>query len=124
MKVLIIDDDQEDAMFLSDVIKELSPETICFKSHDFQSARLVIDEEDELDFIFLDAMMYPIGGKETLMLLSQIQKLGNTKIIVNSGVMTQSKVDEFIDLGADIVLQKPSDYRTLSLTVEEIITGN
>src|SRR5688572_26701705 len=122
MKVLIIDDDREDAQLLFEVIKELGLGSTCIMSHDYQSAKQVIDQEDDLDFIFLDAMMYPLGGKETLILLTQIEKLAETRIIVNCGMLSPSKVDDFLNLGADKVLQKPADHQSLTTKVKEILT--
>jgi CheY-like chemotaxis protein len=121
MKVLIIDDDHEDTALLSEVVREIFPSVTCLRSHDYLSAKAVIEEEDQLDFIFLDAMMYPIGGLEALRLLSQSSKLDNTKIIINSGVLNKDRVREFVDNGADQVIQKPSNYDDLRKLVKDIL---
>jgi CheY-like chemotaxis protein len=120
--IMIIDDDAEDAMLLLEVIQKISPESKCSVSHSYQSAKNLLDEEAAPDYIFLDALMYPIGGKETLMLLAGMDKLADTMIIINSGMITQAIINEFSDLGADHVMQKPPDYHSLISSVKEILS--
>jgi CheY-like chemotaxis protein len=121
MTVMIIDDDEEDAQLLLEVIREISPDINCIISHNFQNSKQVLDDEHAPDIIFLDAMMYPIGGKETLIRLTQMSKLSDTKIIINSGFLSKVQVDEFNALGADRVLQKSPDYHSLITSVKEIL---
>jgi CheY-like chemotaxis protein len=121
MTVMIIDDDEEDAQLLLEVIREISPDINCIISHNFQNSKQVLDDEHAPDIIFLDAMMYPIGGKETLIRLTQMSKLSDTKIIINSGFLSKVQVDEFNALGADRVLQKSPDYHSLVTSVKEIL---
>jgi CheY-like chemotaxis protein len=122
MTVMIIDDDAEDAQLLLEVIKEIGPEITCIISHNYQNSKQVLEEEHAPDFIFLDAMMYPIGGKETLMRLTQMSKLADTKIIINSGFLSKMQVDEFNALGADRILQKSPDYQSLISSVKDILS--
>jgi DNA-binding response OmpR family regulator len=120
--IMIIDDDEEDAMILYDVIQEIAPGSKCSISNSYQSAKAILDEEVAPDFIFLDALMYPIGGKETLVLLGRMEKLSNTIIVMNSGLITESLANEFSDLGADRILQKAPDYNSLFSSVKEILS--
>lgn len=120
--IMIIDDDEEDAMILYDVIQEIAPGSKCSISHSYESAKAFLEEEAAPDYIFLDALMYPIGGKETLKLLGQMDKLSDTVIVMNSGLITEALANEFTDLGADKVLQKPPNYRALFASVKAIIS--
>jgi DNA-binding response OmpR family regulator len=122
MKVMIIDDDAEDAMLLYEVIHGIAPEINCIISHSYISAKGILDDEAAPDYIFLDALMYPIGGKETLVRLNEMAKLSETKIIINSGMLSQVQVNEFNALGADRVLQKPPDYHSLISSVKDILS--
>jgi DNA-binding response OmpR family regulator len=122
MTVMIIDDDEEDAQLLFDAIKDIAPDITCIVSHNYQNSKILLDEELAPDFIFLDAMMYPIGGKETLKRLTQMSKLSETKIIINSGFLSKIQVDEFNALGADRILQKPADYQSLMASVKDILS--
>ncbi|HYG04153.1 MAG TPA: response regulator [Chryseosolibacter sp.] len=121
MIVLIIDDDAEDALLLQEVICSLFPGAQCFISYGFAEAKTIITESVP-DYIFLDAMMYPLGGKETLMRLSQIEILADTKIIINSGLLTRQQIEEFTLLGADKVIQKSPDYHSLIATMKAILS--
>jgi CheY-like chemotaxis protein len=122
LTVMIIDDDTEDAMLLSDVIKEVAPNVNCILEHSYVSAKMTLEDMHPPDVIFLDAMMYPIGGKEALKLLTQMAKLSDTRIIINSGAISKAEAEEFSDLGADHVLQKPPDYYAMVSSVKSILT--
>jgi CheY-like chemotaxis protein len=122
MTVMIIDDDEEDAQLLLDAIKDIAPHVTCVVSHNYQNSKSILEDELAPDFIFLDAMMYPIGGKETLKRLTQMSKLSDTKIIINSGFLSKIQVEEFNALGADRVLQKPADYYSLISSVKDILS--
>lgn len=118
--MLIIDDDAEDALLLSEVIHELYPDVRCAVAHSSVEAKTLIGEQVP-DYIFLDTMMYPVGGKETLIQLSQLTALSNTKIIMNSGVISPGLAGELLKLGADHVLQKPHDYSSMVSTIRQIL---
>jgi DNA-binding response OmpR family regulator len=123
MTIMIIDDDAEDAMLLYEVIKEIAPQVKCTVSYSYISAKSSLDDGGAApDFIFLNALLYPIGGKETLMRLTQMEILHDTKIVVNSGVLSQAQKDEFSLLGADCILQKPGNYDSLLASVKEILS--
>ncbi|HYC87560.1 MAG TPA: response regulator [Chryseosolibacter sp.] len=122
MTILIIDDDAEDAMLLYQVIVEIAPNVRCIISNSYQAAKEFLDDETAPDFIFLNAMMYPIGGKEALIRLTQMDKLSDTVIIINSGLLTKLQVDEFTTLGADRVMQKAPDHHAMVASVKSILS--
>lgn len=122
MNILIVDDDADDAFLFSEAVKEIAPDIICHAADSCQLAKLFLEENDITpEFIFLDAYMYPLGGKDCLIQLSQIQKLKDTKIIIHSGVLSPSQVDEFMALGADGIMMKARSYEALCKALGEIL---
>jgi CheY-like chemotaxis protein len=120
LNVLIVDDDPEDATFLSDAVKELVPTADCRIAQTAQTARTSV-EAFTPHFVFLDAIMYPVGGKEVLREFSQLPPLRETKFIVMSGVILPDQHAEFTSLGANFVMTKPSNYQSLLRFVEHIL---
>jgi response regulator of citrate/malate metabolism len=122
MNVLIIDDDQEDALIFCEVMESVAPRLKCLAFHSYKDVQEVLQENDAPQFIFLDAYMYPLGGKECLVMLSKMEKLAGTKIIIHSGALSQSQIDEFYKLGADQVLLKSSNYESLRTSLKSILS--
>ena len=118
---MVIDDDEEDALIFCEVIKELVPNITCIVVHSAEQAQITVAEETAPDFIFLDALMYPMGGKECLAMLNRITKLENTQIIIHSGVVGPDQIREFKALGADHVIPKSSSYDSFSKSLKEIL---
>lgn len=121
MKVMIIDDDPDDAMLLYEVIQAVGPEIKCIIVHNYNAAKKALEENEAPDFIFLDALMYPVGGKETLIFLTSIAKLIDTRIIINSGFLSPAQIDEFNLLGAKGILLKTANYQLMVSSVKNIL---
>ncbi|HEY0741351.1 MAG TPA: response regulator [Chryseosolibacter sp.] len=120
MKILIVDDDHEDAEILCEAIKEVIPTADCKVAN---SARIAQQLAGQFipQFIFLDAIMYPVAGKDILRDLSQQQGLQNTTFIVMSGLILPEHHNLFTALGANFVITKPSNYTSLLSFVKHII---
>ena len=120
MKILIVEDDHEDAEILCEAIKEVIPTADC-KVADTAMIAQQLAGQFIPQFIFLDAIMYPVAGKEILRELSQQQGLQNTTFIVMSGVILPEHHASFTALGANFVITKPSNYTSLLSFVRHII---
>ena len=120
LNVLIVDDDPEDASLLSEAVKEVVPKADCRIVQTAHTARTSVQEFTP-HFVFLDAIMYPTGGKEVLREFAQLPPLKETKFIVMSGVVRPEEHEEFTSLGANFVITKPSNYQSLLRFVEHIL---
>lgn len=120
MKILVVDDDREDAELLCEAVKEISPVSECHTAHSAEEA-LALVERFIPQFVFIDAVMYPIDGKEVLKQFSQQPGLEKTTFIVMSGVILPEHHNAFTALGANFVLAKPSNYSSLLAFVRHII---
>jgi DNA-binding response OmpR family regulator len=115
MKVLIIDDDIEDTEMFCDALKDVAPQINCAVANTPALGLNYVnaDLDTPPHYIFLDANMSLVDGKECLRQLRKIEKLNDTKIIMYSGYITDKQMQEFKNLGADDYLKKPDSYQQL-----------
>ena len=126
MKILIIDDDGDDTLILSDALDQVWPaatyEIIStrgpWRNH-FQTKDTVPN------IIFVDA--FPLIGKACLTQLNSLSNGRNIKIIVYTDESRPIEIDEFMRLGANQILLKTDNYTELKLSLaalkEEYMDG-
>ncbi|HYG01432.1 MAG TPA: response regulator [Chryseosolibacter sp.] len=114
MTVFIIDDDGDDTAIFCEALRDVAPDTFCLVAHSGESAlRQLVEATSIPEFIFLDANMTTMSGKECLIALRSIQRLAGVKIIIYSGSVTEVMKQEFKSLGAYDSFAKPSSFYDL-----------
>jgi len=122
---MIVDDDPDDAFVFREVLSSIAPQIHCLVANNFETARTMIEEADEAPaIIFLDAYMYPVGGKECLLKLNDIPRLIDSRIIIHSGALSPAQIAEFKFLGADDVIMKAGSYESLSRRLQDILADH
>lgn len=122
MNIFIIDDDGEDTAIFCEALREVAPQTYCLVAHSGESAlRQLVEAPFVPQYIFLDANMATMSGKECLIALRSIQKLAAVKIIMYSGAITDFMKREFERLGAYDTFVKPSSYYELCNKLKSIL---
>lgn len=121
--VLIIDDDADDRLFLTEAITDVSPES---RMHSCNSGIEALDLLSKKkialpDFIFLDLNMPKMNGKECLVELKKLLRQTLTKIIIMSTSDMKRDIDDALTLGAHLFLTKPGTYTELCNHVKKII---
>src|SRR5687767_11428895 len=102
MDVLIIDDDAEDTEIFCYALREVAPEINCTVINDPKLALSVLASNSiPPQYIFLDANMTYMNGRDCLKQLRKLRKLNNTRIIMYSGYLSEQQVEELKSLGAD-----------------------
>lgn len=111
---LIIDDDEDDRMFLKDAIHELAPSAVCLESQGCVEVISILHKAEQLPYcIFLDINMPGISGRECLELIKKDPKLRDIKVIIYSTASSDKSIAEFLSLGAAGYLNKPNDLSKL-----------
>jgi DNA-binding response OmpR family regulator len=121
MTVLIIDDDPEDTSLFAEALNELYPNSICIISHSCEDIQASMNKIGEVDIIFLDGHMYPVGGKTCLTQLIKIVDHAKTQIVIYSGSLSPAEKIELEKIGADHILIKPPNYKLLKSSIGEIL---
>ena len=121
-RVLIIDDEND----ILEIIT-LSLETVggfqvtaCSNAVDGISAA----QESEPDMILLDVMMPDIDGPETLKRLKALPTLQDTPVVFMTARVQPTEKEEYLELGAVAVIEKPFDPMALPGMVAAIYSQN
>jgi len=124
MNIFIIDDDGEDTALFCEALHDVAPDSLCHVAHSGESAlRQLVEAPTIPQFIFLDANMTTMSGKECLIALRSIQRLTAVKIIMYSGVITETMRREFSELGAYDSFAKPASYYDLCARLKKTLCG-
>jgi len=123
MKVLIIDDDAEDTEMFRDALKDVAPHVSCTVANDSSSGLAFIHQTIDAppQFIFLDANLSLVDGRECLQELRKIHHLKDTRIIMYSGYISPEQEEEFKNLGADEYVKKPNTYDHLLKVLQRML---
>ncbi|HEX8155126.1 MAG TPA: sigma-54 dependent transcriptional regulator, partial [Thermoanaerobaculia bacterium] len=113
-RILIVDDDPQIAAGLSALLS-LDWEV---RTADTGRTALTTFSEFSPDVVLLDVQLPDTSGIELLYQLKMYSE--TTAVIMMSGVGNIDRVIESMKLGAETFLQKPFDYDTLTLTLEQV----
>jgi len=76
-------------------------------------------KREKPDILILDMKLPDMSGLLVLKICKETSPL--TKVIVNTGYVDQSLIDQAEELGRDVFLQKPFDLECLKLEVERLL---
>jgi len=115
MKVIIIDDDEEDRQFLIDalltidnVLQVLEAPTC---THGLQ--HLDISIKEHIDYIFLDINMPETNGKECLQIIKRNNSLKDIPVVMLSTSSYSRDKAECLEAGALVYIVKPNSMSAL-----------
>jgi DNA-binding response OmpR family regulator len=124
MTILIIDDDPDDTSLFCEAVSDLDPNATCIVAHSCENIQASIETINEVDIIFVDGHMYPIGGKACLEKLMKFVDRSRTKIIVYTGSLSPAEKIELEEIGADHILIKTASYQELKSNIGEILENH
>ena len=108
--LFIIDDDEDDQLFINEAMKDLNIPFECFYANNGEVAlKQLKDEIIPLpDFIFLDLNMPKLNGKECLIEIKKLPKYSGVPLIIYTTSSNQKDKQEIMQLGAHYFLTKPT----------------
>jgi CheY-like chemotaxis protein len=114
-RVLLIDDDTDDAEVFADVLKEIPRDFDFYHFSDGREAltRLQQTGSSHPDIIFLDINMPIVDGWECLRKIKELANLANIPIIMYSTANLVGKDLQPGDVGATAFLTKPDSFGEL-----------
>jgi len=116
MKVLIIDDDEDDTLILSDALKNVWPHVSCQISPSHGQWKTYLeDSETAPDIIFIDA--FPLRGKKCFEELTNLDIRDHFKIIVYTDESRPLEIDGYKNMGASEILMKTGNYEELKMSL-------
>jgi len=108
--LFIIDDDEDDQLFINEAMKDLNIPFECFYANNGEVAIQHLKNETIPlpDFIFLDLNMPKLNGKECLIEIKKLPKYSGVPLIIYTTSSNQKDKQEIMQLGAHYFLTKPT----------------
>jgi DNA-binding NarL/FixJ family response regulator len=113
MNILVIDDDQDDIAIFCEAFHEIFPHSNCYSRNDCVDIEQALQGLPTLDVIFLDGHIFPVSSRECLLVLKKVLDSKRTKIVIHTGSVSPTEVNELLALGASAITYKASSYEKL-----------
>ena len=118
------DDDPDDHLIFSTVLKEIFPEATLFPFYNCGELLQFLKEENtELpEIIFIDQNMPGNRGNECLQEIKQMARTCNIPVVLYSTSGEPKTIDKAIGLGAYKYIIKPSTFGETKVVISEILS--
>ena len=122
--LFIIDDDEDDQLFINEAMKDLNIPFECFYANNGEMALKHLKEESVPlpDFIFLDLNMPKLNGKECLIEIKKLPRYSTVPLIIYTTTSNQKDKQEIMQLGAHYFLTKPTRISELCSRLLELFS--
>lgn len=124
-RILLIDDDKDDAEFFEDALKEVDDTAIFEHIHDGREAiKKIVQLQLEIpDIIFLDINMPFITGWDCLAAIKKQALLQRVPVIMYSTSNHTNEVSKATDMGAVDYWVKPHSIKELRSRLSKLLNG-
>jgi CheY-like chemotaxis protein len=113
MRILLIDDDQDDQTLFLEAVNQISGSVVCDIADSGQKGLELLESCIELpDILFLDINMPMMDGRETLTALRQTRRFDNMTVIMYSTSNSQADISWFHKMKVRYMV-KPNNFPTL-----------
>ena len=106
-KILIVDDDEEIVELMVDVLSRDGRFDIKTASSGYDAG--IMTEQFRPDLVILDYMLPDINGNIVCQAIRRNPQLQNIRIIIVSGVVNASEIEDLLGAGAEEFIRKPFD---------------
>ena len=106
-KILIVDDDEEIVELMVDVLSRDGRFDIKTASSGYDAG--IITEQFRPDLVLLDYMLPDVNGNIVCQTIRGNPQLQNIRIIIVSGVVNASEIEDLLEAGAEEFIRKPFD---------------
>ena len=110
-KILVVDDDAEIVELMVDVLVRDGRFEIKTASSGYEAG--IATEQFRPDLIVLDYMLPDVNGNIVCRTIRSNPDFGDTKIIIVSGVVNQSEIEDLLGAGAEDFVRKPFNIAEL-----------
>ncbi|MBF0288851.1 MAG: response regulator [SAR324 cluster bacterium] len=118
-KVLIAEDDPGSQFLLAKVVEGMG--YVAIKSSNGRLALEILQDNPEIDLVITDIMMPEMGGRDLIQELRQDAELENLPIMLISAIVSQQEIEDLLELGASLFIQKPINMEFLRQGINELL---
>ncbi len=124
--ILLADDDDDDRLFFTDAFDELKMRTIVKTFNNGQELMdYLLDEKSKLPHVlFLDINMPLKNGLECLHDIRHHDRLKDLTVAIYSTSSSERDIEETFVQGANIYINKPSNFDQLKSALTEVLSTN
>ena len=124
--ILLADDDEDDRLFFKDAFEEIKIKTAVHTVNDGVELMDYLNQTGIVlpHVLFLDLNMPRKNGMECLKEIKQIDRLKDIAVVIYSTSSSEENIEETFVNGANVYINKPSDFDILKKVLSEIITLN
>lgn len=124
--VLLADDDEDDRIFFTDAFEELKMKTVVKTVNDgVELMEYLLSPGARLPHVlFLDINMPRKGGLECLREIRANKDLKDLSVAMYSTSSSEKDIEETFVQGANIYINKPSDFGELKRVLSEVLSIN
>lgn len=126
MKVVLVDDDEDDRLFFSDALQEIDINTDLKEFHNGQELLTYLSNSGkELpQLIFLDLNMPVMNGFECLKKIRKNPDLKDLVVAIYSTSSSERDIEETFVNGANIYINKPNKFKDLKKAIAQVVKRN
>lgn len=118
-RILVVDDDPQIVELFVDVLSRDKRYEVKTAATGYDAGMLT--EQFRPDLMILDYMLPDINGNVVCKRVRENPELAGMKVIIVSGVVNQSEIDELLKAGADEFVKKPFNIEKLLQRIESML---
>ncbi len=125
-RILLADDDEDDRIIFKDAFAEIKIKTFIQTVNNGIELMEHLNQPDLLipHILFLDLNMPRKNGIDCLKEMKQIDRLKDMVVAIYSTSASEENIEETFVFGANIYINKPSDFETLKKVLSEVTVIN
>jgi DNA-binding NtrC family response regulator len=116
--ILIVDDQETIWDFLIEALQELGY-SVLLAENGIDAVQIYQENPNEIDLVLLDMIMPKQGGHQTFFKIKAIDP--NANILLSSGYVSESEVNDLLSKGAKGFLPKPHRLRDMAKEIRRIL---
>ncbi len=126
MRVILVDDDEDDRMFFADALQEIEVDTELKEFENGKEFLSFLEQEDteRPHLIFLDLNMPVMNGFECLKALRNNSDFKDLVVAIYSTSSSERDIEETFEQGANIYINKPNRFDELKKTLSQVVKRN
>ena len=118
-KILVVDDDPKIVDLMQDMLGRHDRFEVRTASTGYDAG--IVSAEFKPDLMVLDYMLPDVNGNVVCQTVRKNADLKQMRIVIVSGVVDQTEVDELLQAGADAFVKKPFDVANLMSKIDTLL---
>ncbi|MFP4106070.1 MAG: response regulator [Phycisphaerae bacterium] len=120
-RILVVDDDPQIVELFSDVLESDGRFEVATATTGYDAG--VLTQQFNPDLVVLDYMLPDINGNVVCQTIRQNPKLNRIKILIISGMVNPSEVEQLKEAGADDFIKKPFNIEQVIDRIVKLVNG-